>query len=87
MVFMYLANTSPEESWKNVIKEYNVTGDNVVHYRLPDNQQKAVQEYLKVEHYPTNRLVDKDGSLLDVEVYVGDLPSLEDTINKLTGKQ
>ena len=43
VVYLYLANRSPEENWKNVIKEYNITGDNVVHYNLPSAQQKAVE--------------------------------------------
>ncbi len=52
MVFLYLANRSPEENWKNVIKEYNITGDNVVHYNLPAAQQKAVENYLQVNGFP-----------------------------------
>ncbi|MBR5204681.1 MAG: hypothetical protein IKW32_05615, partial [Bacteroidaceae bacterium] len=32
VVFLYLANRSPEESWKNIIKEYGLTGEQVVHY-------------------------------------------------------
>ena len=43
VVYLYLANRSPEENWKNVIKEYNITGDNVVHYNLPSAQQKAAR--------------------------------------------
>ncbi len=87
MVFMYLANRSPEETWKNVIKEYNVVGDNVVHFNLPANQQKAVEEYLKVGYYPTYRLVDQNGNLLDVDVNVLNLYGTENLIKKLTGKQ
>jgi len=30
IVFMYLANNSPEESWKNILKTYSLTGENVV---------------------------------------------------------
>mgnify|MGYP002224290363 FL=1 len=41
VVFLYLANRSAEDSWKNVIKQYNVVGDNVVHYNLPDDQQRG----------------------------------------------
>ena len=48
IVYLYLANNSPEDSWKNVIKEYQVVGDNVVHYNLPAEQQVAVENFLGV---------------------------------------
>lgn len=66
VVYLYLANNSPEESWKNVIKEYNVTGDNVVHYNLPADQQEAVENFLGVQAYPSYRLIDRKGQVLDV---------------------
>ena len=66
MIFLYLANRSPEETWKNIIKEYNVTGDNVVHYNLPEAQQKAIENFLKVDAFPTYKLIDKEGNILDV---------------------
>ena len=66
MVFLYLANRSEDESWKNVIKEYNVLGDNVVHYNLPADQQNAVENFLNVQGFPTYRLIDRDGQVLDV---------------------
>lgn len=66
IVFLYLANRSNDESWKNIIKEYNVTGDNVVHYNLPAEQQSAVENFLRVSGYPTYRLIDRNGNVLDV---------------------
>ena len=86
MVYLYLANQSPEESWKNVIKEYNVTGDNVVHYNLPDAQQQAVENYLNVNSYPTYRLFNQQGRLLDVNADPRELDGLEDLIKRLAGK-
>ena len=87
MVFMYLANSSPEESWKNVIKEYNVTGDNVVHFNLPAAQQKAVENYIKVSAYPTYKLVDQNGNLLDVYADPRHLDALEKLIKRILGKE
>ena len=58
MVFMYFASNSNEKGWKNVIKEYNVTGANVAHYNLPDAQQKLLEKYVGVQGYPTYRLID-----------------------------
>ena len=87
IVFMYLANGSPEESWKNVIKEYNVTGDNVVHFNLPAAQQKAVENYIKVSAYPTYKLVDQNGNLLDVYADPHHLDALEKLIKRILGKE
>ena len=61
--YLYLANRSPEKSWKNVIAEYNLTESNCVHYNLPDNQQEAVEQYVGLTGYPTYRLFDKQGRI------------------------
>ena len=66
IVYLYLANNSPEEFWKNVIKEYQVVGDNVVHYNLPAEQQAAIENFLGVQAFPTYRLIDRKGLVLDV---------------------
>ena len=83
IVFLYLANSSDEDSWKNVIKEYNVTGDNVVHYNLPNEQQSAVENFLKVNQYPTYRLIDRNGNLLDVNADPRNLDAFENLIKAL----
>ena len=83
MVFLYLANRSDEDSWKNVIKEYNVTGDNVVHYNLPGEQQSAVERFLRVNSYPTYRLIDRNGNLLDVNADPRNLDAFENLIKAL----
>ncbi len=64
IVYLYLCNRSSDESWKTSIAKYNLTGDNVVHYNLPEKQQSAVEDYLGVKSYPTYRLVNRDGQLL-----------------------
>ena len=63
IVYLYLANRSPEKSWKNVIAEYNLTEPNCVHYNLPANQQHAVEQYVGLTGYPTYRLFDKQGRM------------------------
>ena len=83
MVFLYLANRSDEDSWKNVIKEYNVTGDNVVHYNLPGEQQSVVENFLKVNGYPTYRLIDRNGNLLDVNADPRNFDAFENLIKAL----
>ena len=66
MFFLYLANRSDETSWKNVIKEYNVNGENVGHVNLPQDQQAAVERFLNVNQYPSYFLIDREGHLLQV---------------------
>lgn len=84
IVYLYLANRSPEESWKNVIKEYNLTGDNCVHYNLPEDQQGAIEHYLNVNAYPTYKLIDKQGNIHDFNwLRTNDANVLKETINKL----
>ena len=83
IVYLYLANSSDEESWKNVIKEYNVTGDNVVHYNLPAEQQAAIEHYLGVNSYPTYKLIDRNGNILGVNADPRDLNALEGLIKMM----
>nr|MCR5456408.1 TlpA family protein disulfide reductase [Bacteroidales bacterium] len=71
--YLYLANHSPQDSWENVIKEYNVSGDNVAHYNLPDDQQAAIERYLDIHSWPTYKLFDRNGNLLDLDVDSRDL--------------
>ena len=85
IVYLYLANNSSEESWENVIKEYNVTGDNVVHYNLPAEQQTAIERFLGVNSYPTYKLIDRDGNILDVNADPRDLNALENLLKTMNG--
>ena len=83
LVYLYLANRSSDQSWKNVIKEYDLVGDNIVHYNLPDSQQSAIEHFLKVNAFPTYRLIDRDGTLLDVDVDPRYLESLVNLLEKM----
>jgi thiol-disulfide isomerase/thioredoxin len=78
--YLYLANKSPMDSWENVIKEYNVSGPNVAHYNLPPDQQSAIEHYLKVSGYPTYKLFDRNGNLIDINI---DLYNIENVANLL----
>ena len=83
VAYLYLANGSSKESWENVIKQYEVTGENVYHYNLPDEQQSKVENFLKVSGYPTYRIVDKEGNILDVNADPRDLDALERVVRQL----
>ena len=84
IVYLYLCNGSSDESWKNVIKEYNLTGENCVHYNLPKDQQSAVERYLNVNSFPTYKLIDKQGNIHDLHwQHTEDMKSFLETIEKL----
>ena len=83
LVYLYLANNSPEEAWQNIIKEYEVLGDNVVHYNLPQDQQQAIQNFIGITGYPTFRLIDREGNLLDVNADPRDLEALARLLEKM----
>jgi thiol-disulfide isomerase/thioredoxin len=84
IVYLYLANRSPEDSWKNVIKEYNLTGPNCVHYNLPQGQQAAIERFLKVDSFPTYKLIDKQGNIHDLHwLHADDMNSFIETIDQL----
>lgn len=85
IVYLYLANRSSDESWKNVIKEYNLTGENCVHYNLPEDQQSAVEHYVGINGYPTYKLIDKEGNIHDLHwLHHEDMNSFKETIDKLS---
>ncbi len=86
MVYLYLANRSNDTGWKNVIKEYNVTGDNVAHYNLPASQQRAIENFLGVHSFPSYRLFDQQGNLLDVKADPRNLNALEGLIKKISAQ-
>ena len=83
IVYLYLANHSSDQSWKNVIKEYKVEGDNVVHYNLPAEQQNAVESFIGVNGYPTYKLIDRNGTVLDVNADPIDLDALAELLEKM----
>lgn len=74
--YLYLANGSPQTVWETVIREYNVSGPNVAHYNLPPKQQTAIEQYLNVLAWPTYKLFDRNGNLLDLKVDPRDLETL-----------
>lgn len=83
MFFLYMANNSSETSWKNVINEYNVTGENVGHVNLPADQQTAVEDFLKVNSYPSYFLIDREGHLLDVNADPRNLDQFEELVKRV----
>ncbi|MDD3079941.1 MAG: TlpA disulfide reductase family protein [Paludibacter sp.] len=66
VIFMYFANRSPEETWKNIIKELNLSGENIVHYRLPTDQEAMIERKFSVTGFPTYMLIDENGKVVNV---------------------
>ena len=64
VIFMYFANRSPKATWENIIKEMNLTGENIVHYRLPDEQQGMIERKHSVSAFPTYMLINKEGKVV-----------------------
>lgn len=83
MVYIYLANNSPDGAWRNVIEEYQVKGDNCFHYNLPDDQQQLIEKYLKVRGYPSFYLIGRDGKVLDVNADPRNLTALKKVLDLL----
>lgn len=83
LVYLYLANHSTDEAWKNVIKEYNVVGENIFHYNLPIDQQSAIERFLGVHAWPHYRLINRDGTILDVNADPRDLEGLAKLLENL----
>ena len=81
--YLYLANSSPQTAWENIIKEYNVSGPNVAHFNLPDDQQAAIEHHLNVHAWPTYKLFDRNGNLLDLKVDARDLEALASLLDKM----
>lgn len=83
VVYLYMASNSPEESWKNIIRLNDLVGDNIAHYNLPAAQQSAIENYLNIHSFPSYRLFDKEGNLVDVKVDARQLDNLEKIIKEL----
>jgi thiol-disulfide isomerase/thioredoxin len=68
VVFMYLANSSPEPAWRNFIKQQQLTGEQIVHYRLPEQQQRLLERKLNVRSYPSYFIIDRAGNVSDYKL-------------------
>lgn len=51
--------------------------------RLPSNQQTAIEQYLDIHAFPTFKLVDREGNILDVNADPRNLDALERVLKQL----
>ena len=82
IVYMYFANKSPEPKWKDVIEQYQLKGDNVVHFNLKQEDENAIEQYFQVNAFPSYFLIDQEGRLLPYKVDARKLDALEELIKK-----
>jgi thiol-disulfide isomerase/thioredoxin len=86
LIFMYLANRSPENAWRNYIKQQQLTGEQIVHYRLPDRQQNLLEQKLNVRGFPTYFIIDRTGKITDYKVrYPMDFENVVKELEKVLG--
>ena len=76
-------NEGFSETTRNIIKLNDLVGDNIAHYNLPAAQQSAIENYLNIRSFPSYRLFDKEGNLVDVKVDARQLDNLEKIIKEL----
>ena len=84
IVYMYFANNSPEQKWKDVIEQYQIKGDNVVHFNLKQEDENAIEQYFQVNGFPAYFLIDQEGRLLPYKVDARKLDALEELIKSLS---
>ena len=87
IVYLYLANETSDEEWKNIIKAYNLTGDNIVHYNLPAEQQRAIEEFLQVDGFPYYKIFDKEGKLYDINADARNVGAMKIFFNQVDKKE
>ena len=87
IVYLYFACGSEEAAWKGCIAELGLTKPNYVHYNLPQKQQEAVVEYLKVESYPSYFLFDKQGNMEMLDRgHMGNIQAFKNKIDEISKK-
>lgn len=86
IIYLYLANNTSDEDWKTIINAYGLTGDNIVHYNLPEQQQRAIEEFLQVDGFPFYRLFDKNGKLYDVDADARHVENMQHFFETVDGK-
>jgi thiol-disulfide isomerase/thioredoxin len=84
IVYIYFANKSPEQKWKDVIEQYQIKGDNVVHFNLKPEDEHAIEQYFQVNGFPAYFLIDQEGRLLPYKVDARKLDALEELIKNLS---
>ena len=57
-----------------------------MHYNLPEQQQRAIEEFLQVDGFPFYRLFDKNGKLYDVDADARHVENMQHFFETVDGK-
>ena len=60
-----------------------MSGPNVAHYNLPASQQNAIERHLDVHSFPTYKLFNREGNLLDLEIDARNLDELAHLLEQM----
>ncbi|MBQ2535334.1 MAG: hypothetical protein II549_00340 [Bacteroidaceae bacterium] len=60
-----------------------MSGPNVAHYNLPALQQNAIERHLDVHSFPTYKLFNREGHLLDLEIDARNLDELAHLLEQM----
>ena len=55
----------------------------MAHFNLPSDQQAAIEHHLNIHAFPTYKLFDRNGNLLDLKVDARDLEALASLLDKM----
>lgn len=87
MIYMFFASRSSEKDSRRILEEYGVDGENVVHYNLPEEKQRLLENYLGVKGYPHYRIVNTDGTLLNVDIRPSLSKAVTNLLDRITSSQ
>ena len=54
-----------------------------MHYNLPKDQQNAIQSFLDVQSFPTYKLIDRDGNILEINADARELERLAGIVEQI----
>lgn len=83
VVFIYFANKTPKETWRNFIKRKDLEGKNVIHYNLDAEQQRSIETRLGIYAFPSYLLLNKQGDFVNMNA---PRPSSKDLLVKEVDK-
>ena len=64
VVFMYLANNTNGELYRELVSRFGLDAPGSVSFNLPPDQQAAIESYLSVDAFPTYIIIDREGNVV-----------------------
>jgi len=79
--FMYFCCSSEQQTWKNVIKQYQMKGNHIL---LNDDQYEYLKNRFLISGIPRYILIDKNGEIINPDAPRPDSEKILEQINELT---